>query len=423
MNSNVTAPEDESIISILRERQGTARSVWSSSTKKPDLDSESSHSAISSKSSARDSPTPNTSHPLYSGTSRSAAKPKLSPSPSLSRENSFDSYRSSLLPKRGPYAESYVSHTTSSINEVDTIFEQDDIGSVKGPSNRLKTVARLMSKSAIKHDEVMQVAPPEPPTTQTLERSQESQKNVKVNRTLFMPLPSQETPRKDMSDEYVGYISPPHSRRTSPEDLIVSKDLEGNLPANTNSKLTKVALGGSHHSGARVLASPTPAPVSQSPRSRLTRTLLEIQAELAESRECIDAMETRVGVLEQHQSLDRDMLQKHVEDCIQHMAEEVNLSMGSSEARDTSILLSDSATKLDEERIPQSTLCEQGDDSITVSRGLSASTVSATENGLLVKLVLPAKVLLLGVCGALAAEWIVMTVMNELGRRQVLVLS
>ena len=112
---------------------------------------------------------------------------------------------------------------------------------------------------------------------------------TRPNRTLFTP----EKPNL-VAD---GYISPPESRQVSPD-------------------LPKVRV---------VADSPTPLsrPTLLSPKSRITRTLQEIQAELADSREGIESIESRLEFLEKHDSVSPENIAMHVQDCIQDMADEL----------------------------------------------------------------------------------------------------
>lgn len=426
-----TSPEDEIINSILRKRQQRQPHLASPDLIGKTTDSQSTTSNDSIQSHASGSPTPKatrTNDPITNKTPYSMLK-RLA-NVNAVRDKSQDPDRPPMPSKRESYAESYVSHTTSSINEASAILVREEVSKCHDSPRSLLSISKMMAKEKSRNSDTMEFtfhepAPP-PPSSRDEKLEAEDLSTAKPNRTLFTPLPIQERPRsRDIAE---GYISPPQSRQTSPQDSGVPAAAEKCHNASMDGSPSPTTLRKFPEPGTLDLQTPSKRPTGRndamhgtnSPRSRLTRTLLEIQAELAESREGIEAIESRLEVLEQHQSVDRDMLQKHVEDCLHRMADELNSSIDTSGVYDQS-MTAEAGENL-ESAINSETLMLESTDTQTIP-GLGEASISHTKDGLIVRFVLPAKVVMYSICGVLVAEWVITSILSELGRRQVLVLS
>lgn len=416
-----TSPEDEIITSILRERE--QRIIQSPS---PGLNARASDtSSAASADSGRLRPL---GSPAIKSTRFEGAATARTPYNTLKRLASVDAQRDGqtegfhmpVATGRGSYAESYVSHTTSSINEVAAILESEEsLGTHESPKASLFLSNHTSQERPTKNEEATEPIRVKPPPPRIEPQVRADQDRIKPNRTLFTPLSvAQGRPRS--REVASGYMSPPHSRHTSPEDANLHKalrravSLDGSPSPTSNRKIPDVP----NHLFSRPIEGGSSRAASDSPRSKLSRTLADIQAELADSRESMDLMTSRVDTLEQHRSLDRIMLERHVADCTRNIADEMKTILQRPGTPDGAI--ADIESEDSEGADAESEYAALEPSSI-----LRSSSISTTKDGLRLRLrlTLPVKILLCGVCAALAAEWLVIAVLSELGRRQVLVLS
>lgn len=302
---------------------------------------------------------------------------------------------------------SYVSHTSESVIEAErhmTMLENATDGTDSGPTMTFESISRMMAKGKSAHPNPVHIrsdsAPDVSSQSFSLPCSMTPIAQSQDDRVFETPRTGRQTRGTEVAQ---GYRSPPQSRHTSPEiSLPRVKLFRKDSPSSERQVQTQVGPFSSplHH--------PVPTRISgheaylppSSPRSRLTRTLIEIQAELASSREGFEEIESRLGVLERHVSLDREQIEKHVLDCVRSIADEAD------ESYDAQSLDQDMSAAVKE------TGALEGDDAVEVfsilqeEKQFGMSFVVRTA---------------FCVClGALATEWVAMQVMGELGRRHIL---
>lgn len=306
---------------------------------------------------------------------------------------------------RALYAGSVTSHTTASIEEAVALVSQHKSQSTPSLKNQLSFIPAIdLERNS---PETKDISPFKPPSNSI---ATPANGHEKANRILFTPDTDRGRPKSQEVAQ--GYISPPASNRTSPK---VSGGTKLISPFGTPHKLL--------YQSSSSEVSPTPnqvqrTPVSQpstspddtkarqtfntcpSPRSRLARTLLEIQSELADSREGIEAIEVRLDILEKQAPLDRNLLTKHVEDCIRDMAQSIDDSID---------------ITLDSEGIEDGFHLPPVDTSADQVSQIATETETYRPG---IRIPWTGKAIFYGILGTIAAEWLIMAALDEFGRRQ-----
>lgn len=331
------------------------------------------------------------------------------------------------------YAESYVSHTSRSIQEASALLERVDNQNSETSRLSFLAISQTMAK-----ERAQDVDPQMSESDKFSPAEARDHSATRPNRTLFTPLATQERPRSREVAE--GYISPPQSRQTSPE-LLSNGDTRSITHPDDHARSELELRRESHSNDSpspgsfRKLSpsfrhkmtipdrsvqdiAPTASVVGNSPRSRLTRTLLEIQSELAESREGIESIESRLEILEQHASVDRDMLQRHVEDCMKSMSDELDECSG---------IMEDAVKELEPDVQTGTGELDlgvaQSEEAVQSQQTFKDLQTPQPQRGTVFQLPISVRTIFYGMMTALATEWVVMAVLNELGRRKVLAMS
>lgn len=263
-------------------------------------------------------------------------------------------------------------------NSSDSIQEEDEYSNLTRSPDSLQSISRSLQK--------IKRTPPISEGSTNYERHNDFQSLP--NRTLFVA----ESDKFRKQDVAVGYMSPPESRQVSP-DIAASRE--------SNMMQKSIYRTNTSCESPTPTCSPMPRRTAAtdmsyalSPKSRITRTLQEIQAELAESREGIEAIESRLEVLEKHESVSQEMIGKHVQDCIQSMAEELH-------EYDTST----------------SMVCHGTQDEFLDTY---PQFEDRSREGFTLFLPISAKLLICSILAVLATEYLIMSGIQELGRQRIM---